>query len=332
MFEFVKPMLAKTAKNERGVDHLSKIKWSEWIAEMKFDGHRRLMARRQAWSRLGTAHEHPEMQNLISEGVLLDGEILIRKEYQKNGTPFTSSDVGHWLAHPELRHQMEFVAFDILYLDGQSVMDAPWKERRTILMTLFNDIHQRAEDRGETPFDLPIRVSNVYPVFSAEGFEKLMTAAGEKGLEGLMLKKMDAPYKPNSRSSWMKVKFTVDYDVVITDCDSKPTEWRVRPGEIGKDGVLYPEGRHSDPWISQHVGLSYGFYDTHGKLVVVGSLGHTGPREEMERLVGKVVKTKSYGPAYPTGALRHPVILEWRDDKAPEECVFDFENGISAGA
>jgi ATP-dependent DNA ligase len=58
----------------------------------------------------------------------------------------------------------------------------------------------------------------------------------------------------------------------------------------------------------------------------VGSLGETGPKEDMEKFVGRVAEIKAYGQ-YPTGALRHPVLERWREDKLPEDCVFDFGGG-----
>jgi hypothetical protein len=79
-------------------------------------------------------------------------------------------------------------------------------------------------------------------------------------------------------------------------------------------GLVSVEGIHAENW-DRYVGLSYGYYDTDGKLVRVGSTGQTGPKEEMERFVGFVGSYKSYGRVNETGALNHPVFLEWRDDK-----------------
>lgn len=66
----------------------------------------------------------------------------------------------------------------------------------------------------------------------------------------------------------------------------------------------------------------------HGKLRVVGSLGYTGPREELEQYIGQCCEVKSFGPQYETGALRHPGFVRWRnDEKRAIDCVFDFKDG-----
>jgi hypothetical protein len=90
-------------------------------------------------------------------------------------------------------------------------------------------------------------------------------------------------------------------------------------------GLILPEGDHTEPWKLGYVGLSYGFYDTAGKLRVVGSTGVTGPRSEMEKYVGTVASFKCFGKQYGTGALQHPVWIAWREDKDAEECVFEFK-------
>jgi hypothetical protein len=100
----------------------------------------------------------------------------------------------------------------------------------------------------------------------------------------------------------------------------------VRPGFKGADGKVYEEGVRSSTWNAGHVGLSYGYWDEEaGEVRRVGSLGMTGPREEMEKHVGRVAEVKHYGVSPDNGALRHPVMLRWRDDKSPEQCVFNFK-------
>jgi len=225
----------------------------------------------------------------------------------------------HLVAHEiaEDNDALRFVVFDLLYTDATSIMHWPWHRRRELLRHEIDLAHRK----NPRIMDLLV-LSDTHPAYGVRDIEQLMAQAEERQYEGLVLKKTNAEYKPKSRSAWVKFKFTDTMDVIITDCDSKPTEWRVRPGEVGKDGVLYPEGRHSDPWIAGHVGLSYGFV-IGGKITRVGSLGVTGTRKEMEQHVGKVAEVKVYGQFEDTGALRHPIFLKFRDDKLPEECVFD---------
>ncbi len=299
---FVRPQLAKSS-TER---FLEKYVPAVYVAEIKLDGHRRLVGRDVAWSRIGKDHSHPEIQMQMPEGWLFDGEIV------PTDCPASSNVVSHYLAHsPE---KLKFVVFDVLWADGINIMDQDWSYRRAMLEGFFLSNPELSR----------IEISEVFHLFRTT-LDEVIKKAAEGGYEGVVMKHTSATYKPNSRSAWVKYKFTETYDVVITDCKSTPTEWRVRPGETGKDGVLYPEGRHSDPWNKGHVGLSYGMYDSNtGTLVRIGSLGLTGPINEMLPYVGRVVELKSYGPQYPTGALRHPGIVCWREDKNAIDCTFKF--------
>jgi ATP-dependent DNA ligase len=296
---FLRPQLAKTA-TEKVLAQVENS--STWVAEMKLDGHRVLIGRDVAWSRIGKNVKNLQhITTVAPEGTLLDGELL----------PMSGAEGSDRVSHLRAENPTDlgFFAFDIIYHEGTYVGDLSWTQRRTLLESVVEGI--------EKYFLSPLYYMTDHTI------EALMNLAAERGHEGIMLKNMSAPYKANSRSAWVKHKFTDTHDVVIVDCNAKPSEWRVRPGEVGTDGVLYPNGLHTDPWSKGYVGLNYGFYDQQGNLRVVGSLGETGPKEEMEKYVGRVAEVKGYGQ-YPTGALRHPVLERWREDKLPEDCVFKF--------
>ncbi len=318
----IQPMLAgplldpKKVREGRTVE-TELARCAGYASEIKLDGNRRIMGRTDAWSRprgpakglIWNLQKHPLWQRWIPPGWLLDGEIGPRTG------PWLANEVGSQLSHDQ--ENMKLVVFDVLYAGGKSVMSDPWEERRELLEQLF--------DMGDASWHEWFELSKVY-----DDPQKAMETAAEMGHEGVMLKNRRGRYVPGSRADWVKWKFTETFDVVITDCDAKPTQWTVKPGHVGSDGVLYPEGKRSTTYEAGVVGLSYGFWDAkRGAVRKVGALGITGPKEQMQKYVGTCMEVKSFGGQYPTGALRHPTVelpLEKsiRHDKAPENCEFSF--------
>ena len=92
--------------------------------------------------------------------------------------------------------------FDVLYLNGESLIALPYLQRRQIL----------AENAGEIALSKQIVTDKIG---EAEDFLKEAVAAGH---EGLMAKKLDSPYTPGRRGKkWLKIKTVLEpLDLVIT--------------------------------------------------------------------------------------------------------------------
>ena len=92
-----------------------------------------------------------------------------------------------------------YLAFDLLYLDGRSLVDEPYTERRRRLRELALDgpsWQTPGEHRGEGA--------------------KLLELSAARGLEGLVAKRLDSRYLVGRRSkAWLKVKNTLRQDLVI---------------------------------------------------------------------------------------------------------------------
>ncbi|MFH0989871.1 MAG: hypothetical protein V1799_07640 [bacterium] len=281
----------------------------EIVADEKLNGHRILIVGDRQFSRNGKEKDVSFLKGRFPAGMKLDGEIIVRRDLDLLQG---HSEVNHWLANdPE---KLEAVIFDMLaYNDSSDFTRFPLKSRLLSLDEMFME-------------DLGLLDCRIYPSVRRYVNKKAFyDDIVEKGGEGAMLKRLERPYEPGSRSAWVKVKAWDPVDIVITDCDSKPSEWRVRPGGVdSQTGLVLPDGDHTESWKLGYVGLSYGLYDQNGKLRVVGSTGITGPKAEMEKHIGRVASFKTFGPQYDSGALQHPVFLDWRDDKDPEECVFNF--------
>lgn len=316
--KFLKPQLARPWTERRDANL---IDMNGFTMEPKLDGHRVAVIRHNKGVSLVSRQGKPVQQipwlitwaqRQLKPGTYIDGELVVP------ATEGSSNNVSSYRAHHPAR--LCYVAFDILWHRGRTVHSMQWYKRRREL-----------ESISEMAFPWPkggnLRPSKFYIICTyPREFEHINHRTNraqawiDQGFEGVMYKDMFIPYKPNSRSGWIKEKTTQLVKAIVVSCDALPSEWRVRPGHKGTDGKVYPEGRHTDPWLAGHVGLEYGYgpwtgpatsrpgfkeVPGVGKCEVAGSLGVTGPREEMAQYVGQVVTMKCWG-VYPSGAVRHP--------------------------
>lgn len=138
----------------------------------------------------------PEIEGLAEaiapHDAVLDGEVVAFNE--KGQTSFQRLQRRMHVGQPPARLRSEvpvsFVAFDILWLDGDLLVDRPQSERRRILdgLAIKGRAWQTAPVLDATPDDL-------------------LVACRQLGLEGFMAKRIDAPYLPGRRSTaWAKIK------------------------------------------------------------------------------------------------------------------------------
>lgn len=139
---------------------------------------------------------YPELagmaEALAPHSVVLDGEVVAFNE--KGQTSFQRLQRRMHVIKPPARlladTPVAFVAFDVLWLDGELLVDRPQTERRQVLDGL----------------GIKGRAWQTAPVLDAAP-EELLEACRQAGLEGFMAKKLDAPYSVGRRSTaWWKVK------------------------------------------------------------------------------------------------------------------------------
>ena len=139
---------------------------------------------------------YPEVGGLAAElaphAAVLDGEVVTFNE--RGQTSFQRLQRRMHVAQPTGRLVAEtpvvYAAFDVLWLDGESLVDLPQAERRRRLDGL----------------SIKGRAWQTAPVLDATP-EELLEACRQAGLEGFMAKRLDAPYQPGRRSmAWWKVK------------------------------------------------------------------------------------------------------------------------------
>jgi bifunctional non-homologous end joining protein LigD len=305
----VRPMLAVTGKPFSG---------DGWLFEPKFDGIRCLASIRERYvilknRRLSIITEtFPEIADAILDAVtsdcILDGEIVMMKDGKPDISAIqrrihnASSLVAHLSAHT---NPAQYVVFDLINLEGESLISHPLRERKRILARI---LHQNTivaltgyvEKTGEMYFE----------------------AAQRHGFEGVVAKRLDSPYLPGERSPyWVKFRKSTGFDLVV-------------------GGYTTGRGKRKDTFGA----LLLGAYAPDGSFVYIGRAGSGFSREEAVIICTNLKRTESPAfsnpPAEPeahwtlpeivvevkaldltrNNILRFPVFLRVRSDKNPREC------------
>lgn len=230
-----------------------------------------------------------------------------------------------------------FLAFDVLYANGELAMDRPLRERAKILDELLaakRVIHHAGTETGSKPRQgkfafgeqseiAPTSVIRA-PVFrarSADELEELFAAAQARGNEGLMIKDLDSSYTPGKRGkSWLKMKRELaTLDVVVTAVEYghgkrvgvlSDYTFAVWDGDrlvnIGKaySGLTDVEIADMTQWFLDHTVEDQGF-----RRVVE-------PKIVLEVAFNNMMRSDRHESGY---ALRFPRIVRLRPDKSAEE-------------
>jgi bifunctional non-homologous end joining protein LigD len=290
-----------------------------WAYELKWDGVRAIgfadggRLRLQARSGRDVTGRYPELrplgEALAGREVVLDGEVVAfedgRPSFQKlqGRMHLTSESAVRRLARSDPVH---YVVFDLLFLDGRSLIEQPYAERRAALAEL-----QLAGPTWQAP---------AHHVGDGEALLGLTRA---QGLEGIIAKRLDCPYTPGRRSpGWVKVKNVATTDVVIGG-------WL--EGEGGRSGRLgaLVIGEPDADGALRYVGrVGSGF--TEAELIRLGGLldplaradspfAGTQPPKQTHWVEPRLVARVEFRERTRTGTLRQPAYKGLRDDLAPAD-------------
>jgi bifunctional non-homologous end joining protein LigD len=295
-----------------------------WAFEMKWDGVRALIrvegGRITALSRNGRdmTVSYPELrglgEQLGSTQALLDGEIV---SFDADGRPnFGKLQQRMHVASAAAARRLAgtdpavFLAFDVLHLDGRSLLELPYRERREVLTDLALE-----GEYWQTP-----------PAFTGSG-AAAVRASREQGLEGIVAKRVESRYQPGRRSpDWVKVKNIRTQEVVIGGWS--PGKGR-RAGSIGalllglpEDGGLRYVGQVGTGFTQQMLDdLSHRLARlTRKTSPFTSDVPRADARDAIwvtPRLVGEVAFTEWTGD----GRLRHPSWRGLRPDKSVTDVV-----------
>lgn len=308
----IRPMLATAGELPTAEDWAYEFKWDgvRAVGYVERGGRLRLFSRNDR----DITSAYPEIGVLPSLlggcTAVLDGELVT---LDRRGAPsFSALQRRMHVQAPSAAliasAPVRYLVFDVLRLNRSRLVDRPWSQRRAALEEL------ELEDQ---------RVS-VPPVFDRDP-ESVLAAARERGLEGVVSKRVESTYQPGRRSpAWRKTALIQTTEVVVAGY--KPGSGR-RSGLVG--ALLL--GIHEPAGLVYVGGVGTGFTDA-----MLEDLGERlrplrrdrapfeapVPTAEAKNarwvepvLVGEVV----YRTLTPDGRLRHASWRGLRPDREPDE-------------
>ena len=129
--------------------------------------------------------------------VMLDGEIVAQEDSGISTFTALQTDL-----KSGRRDRLVYFIFDLLYCEGVNLTGVALKDRKAALEEIL----------GATPAALPLR----YSAHMDEGDSRtIFSHACQMGLEGLLSKRADAPYRSGRGESWIKSKCALGQEFVI---------------------------------------------------------------------------------------------------------------------
>jgi DNA ligase-1 len=302
----------------------------DWLAEWKWDGIRAQLVCRDGschiWSRgedLVTG-SFPEIAAAaaadVPRGTVLDGELLAFQ----GDAPLPFAALQKRLGRKKVSAQamaqtpLRFLAYDLLEADGEDLRALPISERRARLERLIEAVRDAALARGAVS---PLGISPLVASASWDELERLRHEARERGVEGLMLKRRDAPYRAGrKRGDWWKWKvepYTCDAVLLYAQAGSGRranlfTDYTFAVWDGGKlvpvakaySGLDHAEILELDRWIRAHTREKF------------GPVRAVEPAQVFELAFEGLQRSTRHKAGI---AVRFPRIARWRRDKPASE-------------
>ncbi|MGK3994118.1 DNA ligase D [Sorangium sp. So ce1024] len=291
-----------------------------WLYEVKLDGYRTiaklrggrvtLLTRRgQDWTERFPA-VRDDLARLPAREAVLDGEIVVvgrdgLTDFQALQNALSEDNDGR-------DGRLVYFAFDLLYLDGRDLRGCAQVTRKRALQALL----------AEAPEDATLR----YTEHLEEDGAAVYKHACKLGIEGVIAKRPEAPYRSGRGTSWLKVKCGRRQELVIV-------------------GFTEPSGAR------QGLGAILVGVNTSGKLVYAGKVGTGFTSKTLTALRSQLEAIERAKPAFQgaprmrgahwveprliaevhfsawtrDGRLRHPSFEGLREDRTPESVTVERE-------
>ena len=304
-----------------------------WIFELKLDGFRFLASREDGEGKLTTRNGNdltaafPEIARSLTalpfDDLVLDGELVVpddagRPSFQRlqERARFTrATDI----ARAAVEQPASLFLFDLIGVEGYDVRGLPLVERKRLLRRVVPEVGalrylEHFETTGEAVYEQVTKM----------------------GLEGVVAKKADAPYRAGRSPNWLKIRAERSDDFVVV-------------------GFTRPKGSRTG-FGALHLGV----YDR-GALVYAGRVGTGFDTAQLQEYAAALESARQPKPAFKgagpagvdhawveprlvaevrylewtdDGQLRQPVFLRFRTDKRPAECkkrgLGDGDSGLGS--
>jgi bifunctional non-homologous end joining protein LigD len=289
---------------------------NRWLHEMKYDGYRVEVAvgngEARAYTRSGLdwsdrfAAICKEALKLKVGSALIDGEAVV---LDPDGRSSFQSLQGALKGAPAT---IDYIAFDLLELDGEDLTGKPLTERKKMLKAIL-------------PKSGAIRYSD----HIVGNGEQLLANFCGAGLEGVISKRADAKYVGSRSGGWLKTKCIKRQEFVIigwTPSD-KSRAFRSLILAVHDQGELRYAGK---------VGTGFDTTELFRLMEIMKPLEQRtapvkAPRAEVRGahwLTPRLVAEIAYTEMTNEGTLRHPSYLGLREDKKPEAVVLEAETPV----
>ena len=243
---------------------------------------------------------------------VVDGEVVVLDE---DGKPKFGA-LQNWRS--EADGELYFYVFDLLWMNGEDLMQQPLSERRNLLEQII-------------PEDNIIRFSENFEVSGIEFFE----AAKKIGLEGIMAKRSDSIYSSGNRSKdWLKIKANKRQEMVIggytKNEDSSKSFSSLLLGVYEKGKLIYTGKAGTGFKDKQQIEMLEQFKPYITNSPPFAELPDINKPSRFQRNPAKAtavwmkpefVCEVSFSEMTTDGVMRHPSFIAMRNDKKAEEVI-----------